>query len=201
MGLPYFVCCFSSLGDDLSQWRSYGGGENGYAIGIKPKNLNAPESLVVKLNYDPKTHLRLAENVAQETISFYKEGLEAGIADWDKVFLQAWDRSLAKLAPVIKDPGFSQEKEVRVIRIEHPSDLADIQVMQRKTLMSRHLPMRFPAGGNNPATGKPMLPIEQVMVGPSRHKAISGTSAHIMLQKLGYPDRMVWLSERPYQEI
>jgi hypothetical protein len=24
-GLPYFVSCFSSLEDDLSQWRSYGG--------------------------------------------------------------------------------------------------------------------------------------------------------------------------------
>ena len=29
VALPYFVSCFSTLEDDLSQWRSYSGGENG----------------------------------------------------------------------------------------------------------------------------------------------------------------------------
>jgi hypothetical protein len=35
----YFVTCFSDERDDLSQWRAYGGGENGYAIGFKAKDL------------------------------------------------------------------------------------------------------------------------------------------------------------------
>lgn len=176
MVLPIFVCCFSSLEDDLSQWRSYGGGENGYAIAIRPKNLQASDSLVVKVKYDPKTHSEMAENVANDTIKFYKEGLEAGIPDWDDVFLQVWDLSLSKVAPVIKDPGFIQEKEVRVVRLEFPADLPNMQFMQRKTLMSRHLPMSFPAGGRNNTSGVPMLPIERIMVGPSRHKAVSGNS-------------------------
>ena len=200
MVLPIFVCCFSSLEDDLSQWRSYGGGENGYAIAIRPKNLQASDSLVVKVNYDPKIHSELAENVARDTINFYEEGLEAGIADWDDVFLQIWDLSLSKVAPAIKDPGFKQEKEVRVVRLEFPADLQNMQFMQRKTMMSRHLPISFPAGGRNQATAKPMLPIERVMVGPSRHKAVSGNSVRSMLRKLGYSDQMVRLSERPYQE-
>ena len=52
VGLPYLVSCFTTLEDDLSQWRSYGGGENGYAIGIKTKDLfGVPNSLeaVMKL--------------------------------------------------------------------------------------------------------------------------------------------------------
>jgi hypothetical protein len=200
MVLPIFVCCFSSLEDDLSQWRSYGGGENGYAIAIRAKYLEAPNSVAVKVNYDPQPHSKLEENVAQDTIEFYKEGLEAGIPDWDDVFLQVWDLSLSKVAPAIKDPGFIQDKEVRNVRLEYPADVPNIQFLQRKTLMSRHLPMSFPAGGSNQATGKPMLPIERVMVGPSRHKAVSGTSVQSLLRKLGYPDRMVRLSERPYQE-
>jgi len=49
VALPYFVSCFSSLEDDLSQWRSYGGGENGYAIGIMARDLfGTPNSLVAK---------------------------------------------------------------------------------------------------------------------------------------------------------
>src|SRR5207302_7163681 len=30
----WFVACFSQVDDDLSQWRAYGGGEGGYAIGL-----------------------------------------------------------------------------------------------------------------------------------------------------------------------
>ncbi len=32
----HFVTCFSEVGDDLGQWRGYGGGECGYAIGFQP---------------------------------------------------------------------------------------------------------------------------------------------------------------------
>ena len=198
--LPIFVCCFSSVGDDLGQWRSYGGGENGYAIAIKPINLHAPNSVAVKVNYDDQKHSSLAEDVARDTVKFYMEGLTAGIADWDEVFLQVWDLSLAKLAAVVKDPGFTQENEVRVIRLEYPADFQDIEFLQRKSLMSRHIPMTFPAGGRNKVTGKPMLPIEHIMIGPSRHKAVSGKSVESMLRKLGYRDGLVLRSERPYQE-
>lgn len=31
----YFVACFSEVEDDLSQWRGYGGGDCGYAIGFR----------------------------------------------------------------------------------------------------------------------------------------------------------------------
>lgn len=35
----YFVTCFSEEEDDLSQWRAYCGGENGYAIGFRAAGL------------------------------------------------------------------------------------------------------------------------------------------------------------------
>src|SRR5271169_3549265 len=35
----HFVACFSEVEDDLGQWRGYGGGECGYAIGFRPDGI------------------------------------------------------------------------------------------------------------------------------------------------------------------
>jgi hypothetical protein len=35
----WFIGCLSTNGDDLSQWRAYGGGEGGYAIGFDTSTL------------------------------------------------------------------------------------------------------------------------------------------------------------------
>jgi Protein of unknown function (DUF2971) len=193
--LPYFVCCFSALQDDLSQWRCYGGGENGYAIGIRTSELmEAPFSAVAKVNYNPETHLKLAKDVAQATIRFYKEGLDTNHPNWDETFLKVWDDVLSFVAPVIKNPGFASEKEVRVIRQLQGSDIPNIRILQRKTMMSRHLPMTFPSGAKS-------LPIAKVMVGPSRHKAITKNSVDLLLKSKGYPSDLVCTSCRPYQEM
>jgi hypothetical protein len=199
MHLPYFVCCFSASEDDLSQWRSYGGGENGYAIGIKVRDLfGASNSLVVRVDYNRDKHVKLAIQAAEATVRFYKEGLEAAIPNWDEVFLAIWDVSLTQLAPALKDPGFELEKEVRVIHQLQQLELPDLRVLQRKTMMSRHLPMRFPAGG---PVYRPRIPIHRVMVGPSRHKAISAVSVDTLLRTHGYAGGMVFSSARPFQEM
>jgi hypothetical protein len=199
MHLPYFVCCFSALEDDLSQWRSYGGGENGYAIGIRVRDLfGASNSLVVRVDYNRDKHLKLAVQAAEATVRFYKEGLEAAIPNWDEVFLAVWDVSLTQLAPALKDPGFELEREVRVIHQLNQLELPDLRVLQRKTMMSRHLPMRFPAGA---PVHRPRIPIHRIMVGPSRHKAISAVSVDTLLRTHGYAGGVVFSSARPFQEM
>jgi hypothetical protein len=192
-GLPYFVSCFSSLEDDLSQWKSYGRGENGYAIGVLTKDLFG--TIVGQVNYDPEIHKALAKETAEATIRFYKEGLEAGIGDWENVFLPAWDSALTQLAPLAKDPGFSAEKEVRVIHQLQDFEIAQLKVRQRKTMMSRHLPMRFPSVGQSPR-----FPISKVIVGPCRHREVTRISVDTLLRTHGYPSGLVMSSVRPYQE-
>jgi hypothetical protein len=199
VGLPYFVTCFSTLEDDLSQWRSYGGGENGYAVGIRVKDLfGASNSLVARVVYDREKHLDLASQAAEATIRFYNEGVEAGVEDWDNVFLSAWDNALTQLSPVIKDPGFELEKEIRLIHQLQVGEVPDIRVLQRKTMMSRHLPMRFPAGA---PIHRPRIPIHRIIVGPSRHKEISRISVDTLMRTHGYQTGMVTTSARPYQEM
>jgi hypothetical protein len=199
VGLPYFVSCFSTLEDDLSQWRSYGGGENGYAIGFRAKDLfGVANSLVAHVIYDKDKHATLASQAAESTIRFYKEGLDHKIENWNDMFLNAWDSALTQLAPLIKDPGFRLEQEVRLIHQLQIVEIADIRVLQRKTMMSRHFPIRYPAGG---PSHKPRLPIYRVIVGPSRHKEISRISVDTLLRTHGYQGGLVSTSARPYQEM
>jgi Protein of unknown function (DUF2971) len=195
--LPYFVTCFSALEDDLSQWRSYGGGENGYAIGVVVKDLfGTTNSLVGQVNYDADIHSTLAREAAEATIKFYKEGLSEGIEKWDEVFLWAWDCALTNLAPLAKDPGFSVEKEVRVIHQLQNFEMPQLVVRQRKTMMSRHLPMRFHSVGQTAR-----FPISKVIVGPCRHREITRISVDTLLRTHGYSGVPVVPSQRPYQEM
>jgi hypothetical protein len=195
----FFVACFSELEDDLGQWRSYGGGENGIAIGIRWNDLvGTPGSGVVRVNYDVNRHTEVAATVAQATVNYYLEGVEQGGDDWDDRFLRAWDSAISYLAPIVKDPGFAIEREIRVIHPLYESEKNDIEVLQKKTMMSRHLPLTFPAGGEN--NGLPLLPIHRILVGPGRHQEISRVSVDTLLRSKGYPQNLTALSKRPFQE-
>jgi hypothetical protein len=75
----FFVACFTTKKNDLSQWRAYAdvGGENGYAIGFRVNGLfGALNRLVVRVNYDRELHLALAKEVAEATVRTFLKGLE-----------------------------------------------------------------------------------------------------------------------------
>ena len=207
---PFFVSCFSAHEDDLSQWRSYCGGENGYAIGFRASGLvGVPNSLLVKVNYDKVTHENIASQVAEATVRFFREGLEQKRADtaekWEDEFLARWDPLITYLAPMVKDPGFSSENEYRIVHELQISELKDMKFIQKSTMMSRHLPLRLPAGGE---MWVPRLPFVKVLVGPCRHREITRITVDTLLRKWGYGAGMVFSSsghsskpERPYNRL
>jgi Protein of unknown function (DUF2971) len=198
----FFIACFSSEEDNLSQWRAYCNGVNGYAIAFKASNLyGAPNSVLVKVNYDKALHEKLAATVAEATVKFYEEGLPGKSPDqiekWEDEFLMEWDSRISYLAPLVKDPGFGAENEHRVLHEFSAGDLRQTVVVQKKTMMTRHVPVWFPRGVE---AWVPRLPIEKVMVGPCRHPGITGISVDTLLRKMGYGTGKVVHSVRPFQE-
>jgi hypothetical protein len=148
---PFFVSCFSAQEDDLSQWRSYGGGENGYAIGFRgPGLLGVPNSLLVRVSYDKAAHEKIASEVAEATVRFFRDGLEQKRSEsaeiWEGEFLEKWDTLITYLAPLVKDPGFSSENEFRIVHELQVTELKDMKFIQKDTMMSRHLPLGLPRG-------------------------------------------------------
>jgi hypothetical protein len=196
-----FVACFSEEENDLSQWRAYGGGENGYAIGFKAGDLWGCEySMLVRICYDENLHRSLAQKAAEATVRFFREGLTkyapVNEAKWGEEFLQAWDKAITMVAPLIKDPSFSKERECRIVKSISPGELAKLKFIQKGSLISRHLPLSPPL--RNPS-GPYRLPIAKVIVGPCRHREISRTSVDTLLRQMGYPPDLVSISKIPFQ--
>jgi hypothetical protein len=197
---PYFVTCFSVQGDDLSQWRAYGGGENGYAVGFKARDLlGSPKCILARINYDGELHRKLAQKVAAATVQFFLEGVKkfapVDAAKWSGEFFEAWRAAITMIAPLVKDPAFVNEGECRIVR-GYCGEIEELKFIQKGTLMSRHLPLKPGAGD---ASGSYRLPISEVMVGPCRHPKISRTSVDTLLRQKGYPADLVSISIIPFQ--
>lgn len=198
--LPYFVVCFTELEDAIAQWQGYGArGENGYAIGFVPGGLTQMDGLLARVNYDPTKHDELATKVAMATVDFYQRGIKANRAatpeDWAKEFLPVWDEKITQLAPLVKDPCWAHEKEYRIVRLLMQGQLPQLRMIQRETMMTRHLPLRMRSDFQYP-----MLPIKEVIVGPCPHPAISRVSLDTLLRQHGYPGGIVRSSKRSYRK-
>jgi hypothetical protein len=115
---------------------------------------------------------------------------------WGAEFLEAWEKAITLVAPLIKDPAFSNENECRITRGFVANDLERIRFVQKGSMMSRHLPLQPP--GRMPTTPY-RLPIAEIIVGPSRHPQTSRTSVDTLLRQKGYPTGMVSISKIPFQ--
>jgi Protein of unknown function (DUF2971) len=200
-GVGQFVTCFSEDRDDLSQWRGYGTGENGYAIGFKASDLwGILNTVLVRINYDSGLHAMLAARVVDAMLEFFAEAVQkyapTDPMGFGEEFLGAWDAAIVVVAPVIKDHGFKKERECRLVKAFSLNEIPQLKFLQKATMMSRHLPLRPPSG--NSLTPY-RLPITEVIVGPCRHPHVSRISLATMLLQKGYPVRMVSMSKIPFQ--
>ncbi|MGA1999167.1 MAG: DUF2971 domain-containing protein [Terriglobales bacterium] len=202
--LPHFVTCFSGVEDDLSQWRAYSGGENGYAIGFKVADLiraglTLRNDFFAMVSYDKDKHGEIANRVATRTVEFYKEGLllrrAATPEKWAMEFLEVWDKRITSLAPLVKNPCFKAENEFRLIHMLLETELRKMCFLQKDTLLSRHIPLSC-----DPASGYSLLPIHGIVVGPCRHPWISLVSVNTLLRQKGYLSSVVTASRIPFQK-
>jgi len=198
--VPYFVTCFSDEKDDLSQWRAYAGGENGYAIGFKARDLmGCKNCMLARINYDGNLHRELAQKAAAATVKFFHEGIKkyapVDKTKWSGEFFEAWEPAITMAAPLVKDPAFAKESECRIVKGFH-NEIDQLKFIQKGSLMSRHLPIQ---PGVGTASGSYRLPIAEVMVGPCRHPQISRTSIDTLLRQKGYETGLVSISKIPFQ--
>jgi len=195
----WFVTCFSSERDDLSQWRAYGTGENGYAIGFRAGALFRQDNYVARVNYDAEQQEAVAARIAEASLRFFMEGLQNGRSDsaieWANEFFPDWERRIGQLSPMIKDPAFRAEKEVRAVHRLRDHELPKLRFSQKNALMARHLPLSFPPP---PVPDSKMLPIVEVLVGPSRHMEVSRVSVDTFMRQRHY-DVPVTKSRIPFQ--
>lgn len=128
---PILITCFSKEKDSLSQWRAYGQDGEGVSIGFNYKQIkdlknNCKNISVEMVMYkENKQKEKLAELV-HAAILYMKKMFEDDLLkisnDFNEYFTEKFDgfcevliEHLEKISCVIKNPAFSEEKEVRII--------------------------------------------------------------------------------------
>jgi hypothetical protein len=195
----HFATCFSEVEDDLGQWRGYGGGQCGYAIGfnfeelLKAVSLRRNGAIVIPMNYDEQRQKSFVEDVIANAIRFFMDGTKkyADIQKWAAEFLAAFSWELDIYACILKHPKFAGERERRIVTGFRDADLPHLVFSQKKTLLARHLPidLRLETG---------LLPITRIYVGPGPAQRVSQVGVGTLLKQQGY-DIPVVISAVPYR--
>jgi hypothetical protein len=202
-----FLTCFSEDGDDLAQWRAYSGGESGYALRFDPQRLAAAsanhQTLLFRVEYNREHHDLLLNDIVRWTDEFYQREILRNRAPSPDVlaeeFAAVWLDQLAPFAACIKHPSFAGEREWRLVHWFRNVDRPTMRFVQRKSLISRHIPLKY-----GERDGVPHLPLAGVVIGPCRFRAASRLAVGDLLASHGYdPDHEVTISETgiPYREV
>ena len=196
-----FVACFSEAEDDLGQWRGYGGGECGYAIGFRAQAVldivsARPPSLLLPMCYTDSIHSFVVADVIRMAETYFRQGLSRGDPSaWAAEFVVAFANELAFIAAAVKHPKFSGEIERRIATLLQKGQHSELIFRRKRTLLARHLPFDLSAD----ADGIRRLPITRVYVGPGPSQKVSKISVGELLLQQGYPAIQVELSKVPYR--
>lgn len=117
-----FVCSFSEERDQLSQWRAYAGGQDGYSIGFPSDRLrqsaqNAGFTLA-KCTYDHAMQYKICQDIVLFFLGKFETSgrtLSEAEAISDQISVE-----ISKYGPLIKHRAFSEEKEWRVFSPQIP---------------------------------------------------------------------------------
>lgn len=186
----FYVSCFCNNGDLLSQWRAYGAGGGGYALGFNANAIgNKGHLLVRKVIYEKEDQLSLVKFIVDGTLQLLDEiSQDKSKEELDK------DHSLPAISAFLSDhlreflytfkhKAFSEEDEWRVIfdfdRYKHMDRL--------KYRQSRGFPVPYvELPLYIPSKVVPKLPLVEIIHGPTLHPDLTKKSLHLLLQRCNY---------------
>ena len=187
-----FITCFSTERNDLSQWRAYGGlqGENGFAIGFEASKLarNKTALSLKKVQYGGRDLRRFLSRVLERMFDFYLNG-SAWDPDrqdlrraWEDISYTIVERQAIKRFPFFKDQAFKSENEWRLVCWPDVRSDASFEFKQSGLMLKQHLKLSASRIGFR----KDLLPIREIVVGPSRHAQASKLTLENLLSLKGY---------------
>jgi hypothetical protein len=206
--IDVFVASFSELGDSLSQWRAYSSGGIGFSIGFDPSALriqsvtNAlsgkPVSVMgrlarvryVRADDDPSIDSVIA--AIDQHASFMDDNLIKNLPGPEKPSRGDLFRAVAStMAPVFKNEAFSEEHEWRLILSKSPRPMPLKQFRAGKSMLIPYVEAE--------PTGEGSYFINEVVVGPTPHPALSKKAVESLFKSIGQPQVVVRESMAPYR--
>jgi hypothetical protein len=183
-----FVTCLSEVSDDLGQWRGYGGGTCGFAIGFDTKRLlekigSRAQRFLMRMRYKKSEHRRLAATAVTQLLSIPPH--------FGQGYFDEYGDFLNTVVAIVKHHKFKSEKEYRFLTRLLPEETGALQFRQKQTLLARYLAVDFTIDGK--------LPIQAICIGPGPAQSVSQTSVADLLRSKGYEDVKLLRSKVPYR--
>ncbi|MGV8856623.1 MAG: DUF2971 domain-containing protein [Devosia sp.] len=198
----HFVACLSEDEDDLGQWRGYGGGTCGYAIGFRANDIltaigRRSGTLLMPMEYRVEMHERIASEVINFTTTLYRHhaaGFGSAVEPFSEALLAEVASGLDVVVSCVKHHKFEFEHERRITTKLLHGEHEQLVFIQKQTLLARHLPLSL-----LPTETDKLLPIHKVMIGPGPAQGVTKIAVGDLLKKYGYDPSMTAKSEVPYR--
>jgi hypothetical protein len=168
------VCSYSEDRDSLSQWRAYGAGTSGFAIGFPADLLTAATAAkgwyLAPCVYDPLQQRDIIRALVEEVLEENLSGATGNEANMDEDELLQLGGNLRaylnRYAPILKDESFRAEKEWRVISRPLMNSARSFDFREGRSLLIPY--SKFPLSSEDLK-----FRLHEVVVGPTRDEARS----------------------------
>ncbi|EMJ97086.1 DUF2971 domain-containing protein [Leptospira alstonii] len=179
---PIHIISFSEKLDSLSQWRGYGELNNSYNLVFSANKLwpiTKAECLILKVIYDKEIQQYLLSNIISNAYEFFIKSQKRSQKNVAK-FIEHLKFFLHLFLPIIKDPSFEEELEVRVIINKEHFENDDYFKMEHRLGKQYLIPyVLFPL---SPSGGKTLDSLDKIVVGPNAYPELAVASMKTLLQ-------------------
>jgi hypothetical protein len=160
--LPVYVTCFCESGDLLSQWRAYGS-DHGYAIELETDALEATLARIP--GYGPSKMLMQVRYGEEEAVSVLSAAVQSVSADTNLghvgVHAHYMALQLSAMLAGVKNPGFREEREWRLIAAFEAGDIDIAKFRLTPMAIIPYIEIPFPRDA-----------VMSITVGPGRHAVL-----------------------------
>jgi Protein of unknown function (DUF2971) len=184
-----FALALTEKGDDLSQWRAYGGKHSGFALGFDVDRLTSlaaeHEFSLERCFYEGPEHSLLTETIVDAALAWLDEG--------DRMTRRRrreFRRTMLKTAPLLKDYSFHDESEWRLVSASHDVTSPDIGFRSGPSTLIPYYSLPLIALDGS-------TPLSSVTVGPTPHADLAIQSTCALLRARGFKDAFIYESRIP----
>lgn len=184
-----FAACFCQDGDLLSQWREYGSGIGGFALGMhlgqSLEGIDGWEQ--VSVVYDVERQFeRLNEFFVRACQTLEEHPEPASGEPWPQ--LVALQTEALLIMASLKHPAFAEEREVRLVQWRHRSYLHGIQWRATQNVIVPYVELALSHREDPRHFGRP--PVVDLVIGPTNDVVLAVRSLELLLEQYGYTFRM-----------
>lgn len=195
-----YICCFCEKDDLLSQWRAYAANATGVSLECEPTGFNyitgpdCPPAVGLmrfwKVFYKMETQQKIIRSAIKYYPSFEPNAVPADWARWTA-------EAIRFFLPTFKNDAFAEEKEWRLIFTPTPNNATQPSYRVARGMLIPHYSLKELAAHLGQVDHK--LPLTAVRIGPSPNKRLNAASARMLLDRHGYSNVRVNVSESPYR--